>query len=98
MMKLALATFASAAFLAVLSPAHARPSDCEEWGCGMNGTQLTGVADPAAPDRDRLEWSIRCDLFGCGSNGRLSDGRALEGEPPAVNSITLPTGEAIEWR
>ena len=42
--QLALATFAATALLAVQSAANAGPRDCDEFGCGGNGTQLTGIA------------------------------------------------------
>ena len=48
MSKLILTAFAAAAVFAVTSSANARFGGCDDWGCGMNGTQTTGVVLPSA--------------------------------------------------
>ena len=44
MTKLILAAFAAAALFAVTSSANAGRGGCDDWGCGSNGTQVTGIA------------------------------------------------------
>ena len=49
--QIALAAFAAAvlgASAAVPASAWAAPSGCDDFGCGMNGTQLTGIAEDFA--------------------------------------------------
>ena len=41
--QIALAACAATALFAVASSANARPSGCDEFGCGMNGTTYQGV-------------------------------------------------------
>jgi len=49
MSKLILVAFSVAAVLTAASSANAgRGDSCDEWGCGLNGTQTTGVALPSA--------------------------------------------------
>jgi hypothetical protein len=47
-MKTLVLAVAAATVLAACSAAGARPLwNCDEWVCGANGTQLTGIARPA---------------------------------------------------
>ena len=49
MNKLAIGALALLALASAASIAEARPGDCDDdWGCGMNGTQLTGIVLPGA--------------------------------------------------
>ena len=95
--QLALATFAATAFAAAtLSTANAR--DCPHSDCGMNGTQLTGIAGQTSDDSERFEGRGGCDEWGCGTNGTRVDGRLVEADQPAVNAIILPSGEIFDLR
>lgn len=96
--QLAAAILTAVALASMQSLASAAGWGC--YTCGFkNGTQLTGIADPASADRDRLEWFGGCDEWGCGSNGLQSDGRAIDAEQPAAaTSIILPGGEVLDLR
>ena len=54
--------------LAAVSTAGARP-ECDDYLCGTNGPQLTGLALPA-----------------------------VKAKQPAVNAVTLPSGETVDLR
>jgi hypothetical protein len=73
---------------------------CPTWGCGENGTQLTGIAGQPSDDSERFEGNdgSGCPEWGCGSNGTRVDGRAVDAEQPTVTTITLPTGEVFDLR
>ena len=104
--QLALTAFAAVA--ASTASAGPRPSDCEEWGCGMNGAslngvRLTGLPDIARPDRDRFDWLGGCDEWGCGTNGSTLQGVLLNGltigsGKPVVDAVILPSGEIVRSR
>ena len=96
--QLALAAFAAVALSA--ASAHALPffGNCPNSDCGMNGTQLTGIAGQTSDDSERFEGRGGCDEFGCGMNGTRVDGRLVEADQPAVNAIILPTGEILDLR
>ena len=95
--QLALATFAATAFAAA-TLSNANAMGCPTWGCGENGTQLTGIAGQTSEESERFEGRGGCDEWGCGTNGPRLDGRAVEAEQPAVKAIILPTGEVFDLR
>jgi hypothetical protein len=98
---------AAAAFaLAVASPVTAAPGGCDDWGCGTNGTQLTGVRTQGAtapvvstvtlPAGETVILRGCDDEWGCGENGTQLTGVRTQGAAtPIVSSVTLPSGEAV---
>jgi hypothetical protein len=55
---LAFAAFAAAVLSAAASSSSARPGGCDDWGCGMNGTQLTGIAEHFADPHPNLVSAV----------------------------------------
>jgi hypothetical protein len=82
--SISIAAVALSLSLAAAPAAMALPAGCDDdWGCGMNGTHLTGVrlhgivSDPAQ---------------------RQDDGQPVEAEQITVEALTLPTGETVDLR
>jgi hypothetical protein len=102
--QLTLAAFTAIALSAAVSSANAAGGGgCDEWGCGMNGTKLTGVAGQSSDDSDRYQARGGCDDWVCGSNGSsyqgvLLNGVTLEQRKHVVNAVILPSGEFVDLR
>jgi hypothetical protein len=79
------------------SPANAGRCD-DDWGCGSNGTQTTGIALSAVPV-GALK-AAGCPTWMCGSNGTHTTGRTpISAERlPFVEAVVLPSGELVELR
>ena len=104
--QLALATFAAVALSAAAPSGRALPlfgGDCDEFGCGGNGTQLTGIAGQTSDDSERFAGRGGCDDWGCGMNGSTLQGTLLNGLAAGsgrqtVEAVMLPTGEIVDLR
>ena len=103
--QLTLAAFTAIALSAAVSSANAARGGCDDWGCGMNGTEMTGIAGQSSDDSDQYQARDGCDEWGCGLNGSSYQGVLLNGVTlkqqagsGVVNAVILPTGEVVDLR